>query len=64
MQSVLEAIQEYLGSSDGWWMRFQSTNTNGTYQWDFGAMFQYFFAGVILCIVISYVFRILMKIFD
>lgn len=64
MQSILESIRDYLGAADGWWQHFQSTNNMGTYQWDYAAMFEYFFAGVLLCIVVSYVFRIILKMFD
>lgn len=64
MQSVLDALRDYLGEASGWWQNFQNNNSYNTWQWDYGSMFEYFFAGVLLCIVVSYVFRILMKIFD
>lgn len=64
MQSIVEALREYLGSTSGWWQNFESNSNYNTWQWDYASMFEYFFAGVLICIVVSYVFRIILKIFD
>lgn len=56
MTTVLEALRQILGAADF----YESTsNYNGT--WDYGAMIEYFVGAVVLCIVISSVFRLLGK---
>lgn len=64
MQSIVQALRDYLGTVDGWWAQFTTNNNYNNWQWDYGQMFEYFFAGVLLCIVVSYVFRIILKMFD
>ena len=56
MQSVLDALREILGEAD-----FYITNGNYSGSWDYGAMIEYFVGAVVLCIVISSVFRFLGK---
>lgn len=52
MKTVIESLREILGAP-----AFQLAD--GT--WDYAAMVEYFFAAVILCIVIASVFRFLGK---
>ncbi len=58
MQTVLEAIRSVLGSPD-----FYIENGNYSGTWDYGLMLEYLLAGVVLCIVVSQVFRIIGKLF-
>lgn len=60
---IVEALRDYLGQASGWYHQI-ATGTGSSWQWDYAMMFEYFFAGVILCIVVSYVFRIILKLFD
>lgn len=59
MTDLITYLQELIGSTDGFWHTFQSNSTNTTYNWDYGMLFEYFVAGVIVCIVISNVFKFL-----
>ena len=56
MQSVLDALRQILGEAD-----FYISNGNYSGSWDYGAMIEYFVGAVVLCIVISSVFRFLGK---
>lgn len=56
MQSVLEALRQILGTAD-----FYIENGNYSGTWDYGAMIEYIVASLILMIVISSVFKFLMK---
>lgn len=56
MQTILESLRQILGSADFY---IQNGNYSGT--WDYGAMIEYFVGAVILCIVITSVFRFLGK---
>lgn len=58
MQTVLEAIRSVLGSPD-----FYIENGNYSGTWNYGLMLEYLLAGVVLCIVVSQVFRIIGKLF-
>lgn len=58
MTSLINYLRELIGSTDGFWHTFQSYNSN-SYNWDYGMLFEYFIAGVIVCIVISNVFKFL-----
>lgn len=57
MDTIINALREILGVPE-FYVRL-GTSTN--YSWDYAAMFEYFFAGVILCIVVSAVFRFLVN---
>lgn len=52
MDSILRALRSVLGTPD-----FYIENGNYSSTWDYGAMLEYMIAGVILCIVISSVFK-------
>lgn len=55
MKTILQALRDILGEVDFY-------IPNGNYgSWDYGAMIEYFVAALILCIVISSVFRFLGK---
>lgn len=56
MTTILEALREILGTAD-----FYDTSSGYSGSWDYGAMIEYFVAAVILCVVISSVFRFLGK---
>lgn len=56
MNTILEALRVILGEPD-----FYRQMTSGSnYSWDYGAMIEYFVGALILCIVVSSVFRFLM----
>ena len=52
MQTVIESLRQILGAPE-------LQLPDGT--WDYAAMFEYFVAAVILCIVVASVFRFLGK---
>lgn len=56
MSTVLDALREILGEAD-----FYKNLSGNNYTWDYGAMVEYFVGAVVLCIVISSVFRFLGK---
>ena len=56
MQTIIESLRQILGSAD-----FYEVNSGYSGSWDYGAMIEYFVAALILCIVISSVFRLLGK---
>ncbi len=56
MQSILDALRDILGEAD-----FYQTSGSYSGSWDYGAMIEYFVGAVVLCIVISSVFRFLGK---
>ncbi len=56
MQNILTALRQILGEADFY---IQNGNYSGT--WDYGAMIEYFVGAMILCIVISSVFKFLYK---
>ena len=58
MNSVIDGLREVLGKPD-----FYEINSGYSGSWDYGAMIEYFVGAVILCIVISSVFKIIKEIF-
>jgi len=56
MGTLLENLRQIIGIPD-----FYITNGNYSGSWDYGAMIEYFVAAVILCVVITSVFRFLGK---
>lgn len=56
MNSIISSLRDILGPADFY---ITGGNYNGT--WDYGAMIEYFVGAVVLCIVISSVFRFLGK---
>lgn len=59
MQSIIDALRDVLGEPE-FYRRLTDTSN---YTWDYGAMFEYFFGAVLLCIVVSAVFRIIIHCF-
>lgn len=57
MQTILEALRSILGEPDFYKQMTSSSN----YSWDYGAMIEYFVGAMILMIVISSVFKFVMK---
>lgn len=58
MQSIIDALRDVVGTPDFYKVLYGNNPT-----WDYGAMFEYFFGAVLLCIVVSAVFRILIHCF-
>lgn len=57
MDTIINALREILGTPE-FYVRLGNQQN---YTWDYAAMFEYFFAGVILCIVVCAVFRFLVN---
>ncbi len=58
MQTLIDALREIIGTPE-FYVRLGGSTSN--YSWDYGAMIEYFFAGLILCIVISSIFKFLLN---
>lgn len=58
MQTILEALRAVLGEAD-----FYETGSGYSGTWDYGAMIEYFVGALILCIVVSSVFRLVALLF-
>ena len=61
MQSLIEALRTVIGNTSDWYVKFNPTSNS--YSWDYGAMFEYFVAAMLLIIVVSSVFKILVNLF-
>lgn len=59
MQTVIQALRQILGTPDF----YKQISGSNNYTWDYGAMIEYFVGALILLIVISSVFKFLMKLF-
>lgn len=59
MQSLISALRNIVGEAD-----FYITNGSYSGSWDYGAMVEYMAAVLILCLVVSSVFRFLIKVLD
>lgn len=57
LTNLIEALREVLGEPEFYVRLANQTN----YNWDYGAMLEYMCATVVLCIVISSVFKFLRK---
>ena len=57
MQTILEALRSVLGQPDF----YKQMTISGNYTWDYGAMIEYLVAALILLVVISSVFKFLIK---
>lgn len=57
METVINALRQILGEPDF----YKQLGTSSNYTWDYGAMLEYFVASVILCIVISSIFKFINK---
>lgn len=56
MQTVLEAVRDILGQPD-----FYIDNGNYSSTWDYGLMLEYVISGILLCVVVSWVFRFISR---
>lgn len=59
MQSILQALRDVLGQADF----YRVLRPDGSYTWDYGAMIEYMVGALVLLVVISSVFRFLIKLF-
>ncbi len=59
MKTIIESLREVLGTP-----AFYDTGSGYSGSWDYGLMIEYFVGAVILCVVISSVFRLLGKLVD
>lgn len=59
MTTVIEALRQILGNPD-----FYISNGNYSGSWDYGAMIEYMVGAMILCIVVSSVFRLIREAFN
>lgn len=55
MDTIINALRGILGSPDFY------KNFGDKLSWDYGAMLEYFFAGMIVLIVVGSIFRILIR---
>ena len=61
MTTIIQALQSIVGKAE-FWKQLPSNNSSYTsYTWDYGAMIEYFFACLILCIVVGSIFKFIMK---
>ncbi len=56
MQTLIEALREIIGTPEFY---KQLSGYNGSYTWDYGAMLEYAVCAIVLCVVISSVFKFL-----
>lgn len=59
MQTILQALRDILGNADF----YRLLRPDGNYTWDYGAMIEYMVGALVLLVVISSVFRFLIKLF-
>lgn len=59
MDTIIESLRDILGEPDFYKVLSGNNNT-----WDYGSMIEYFVGAVVLCLVISSVFRLLGKLVD
>ena len=57
MNSLIDALRDFVGTPDFYVKLANQTN----YTWDYGAMIEYFFACLILCICIASVFKFILN---
>lgn len=60
MQTILQALRDILGQADFYRQLYPS----GNYTWDYAAMIEYMVGALVLLVVISSVFRFLIKLFS
>lgn len=58
MNTIIEQLREILGTPD-----FYIEGNNYSSTWDYGAMLEYMFAGILVCIVVSSVFKFIRVMF-
>lgn len=55
MNTLIDTLRNIIGTPD-FYVRLENQNN---YTWDYGAMLEYMIAGIIVCVVISSVFKFL-----
>lgn len=58
MQTLIEYLRQIIGPPD-----FYINNGNYSSTWDYGAMLEYTICGIIICIIIAGVFKLLRSAF-
>lgn len=58
MQTLIQYLRQIIGTPD-----FYIENGNYSSTWDYGAMLEYMICGVIVCIIIAGVFKLLRSAF-
>lgn len=59
IMSLIESLREIIGTPD-----FYIENGNYSGSWDYGAMLEYAFCGILVCVVVISVFKLVRKAFD
>lgn len=59
MTSLINYLRELIGTTDSFWHSFENGNSYNNWNWDYGLLFEYFIAGVLVVVVISNVFKFL-----
>lgn len=59
MTTMINALRDILGNPDF----YIESGSGYSGSWDYGAMIEYFFAGLLLCIAVSSIFKFIVKIF-
>ena len=57
--TLIESLREIIGTPD-----FYIENGNYSSTWDYGAMLEYAFCGILVCIVVISLFKLVRKAFD
>ncbi|MBO5143748.1 MAG: hypothetical protein J6J11_08155 [Treponema sp.] len=60
MQTLIESLREIIGTPDFY---IEGTNSYSS-SWDYGAMLEYAFCGILVCVVVISVFKLVRKAFD
>lgn len=55
MENIIESLRDILGTPD-FYIRLEGSNN---YSWDYGAMLEYMIGGVLVCIIVAGVFKLL-----
>lgn len=58
MGTIIDGLRQVIGEAN-----FYNTDSGYSGSWDYGAMIEYFVAALIVCIVITSVFKIISRIF-
>lgn len=53
MQTLINALREIVGTPDF----YKQMGSQNNYTWDYGAMMEYMLAGMLLLIVVSWIFK-------
>lgn len=59
MNDLISSLKEIIGNPEFWVQMPTNNNYGNTWQWDYGAMLEYAFAGILVCVVVSSVFKFL-----